>query len=109
MPHGKGFTTEKPPDYGLLCQKLITRRSQVQVLSPQPKNPETATVSGFSLYPVAICILFSRRATFRIFFILSPSYIDSPKSEDLTLVLGTQLNVCSKVGNGTRFGIFHDT
>ena len=25
MPHGKGFTTEKSPDYGLLCQKLITQ------------------------------------------------------------------------------------
>ena len=40
MPHGKGFTTEKPPDYGLLCQKLITRRSEVQVLLPQPESPD---------------------------------------------------------------------
>ena len=40
MPHGKGFTTEKPPDYGLLCQKLITRRSEVQVLPPQPESPD---------------------------------------------------------------------
>ena len=31
----------------LLIGPLITRRSQVQVLSPQPQNPRTATVLGF--------------------------------------------------------------
>ena len=32
---------------------LITRRSQVQVLSPQPETPETAMVSGVSLFVVS--------------------------------------------------------
>ena len=58
MPHGKGFTTEKPPDYGLLCQKLITRRSEVQVLLPQPSwvtKIDTLTwnlweIRGFSVF-----------------------------------------------------------
>ena len=25
MPLGEGFTTKKPPDYELLCEKLITQ------------------------------------------------------------------------------------
>ena len=57
-PHGKGFTTEKTPNYGLLCQKLITRRSEVQVLLPQPcwvTKMDTLTwnpweIRGFSVF-----------------------------------------------------------
>ena len=63
-----------------ILKQLITRRSQVQVLPPQPENPEISTVSGFFLCSIAICISFSRRALPHFFIKYYPSYKISPLS-----------------------------